>query len=691
MSKGITAILLVFVSVAFISGLLVMESHDSDADDRSFHYIVDNNVDGKDEKFRKSGSSFLSNAVENDSTVTVTMNNFLESGTRYEIKGTKLIGGTGVDINATMSETGMDSFIITINPYNIQNTLYTAKITLNKVESSGTKNVVLSFLPKGYFDAELDFSVTTEAEPPILNVDSQKEWMNVKVSGLEQLSKIIIASGLKYVDSNNSDYRVPVVPNLVHSYTDYAIIQINTKKLGMDPALTTQISGGEVVRHSLRLQIDGEVPKDSFDRLITATIDVPNVQLYEEYAKDSRITIKYVNPGLNGISKDIIVSDFRTSESSLPSSAFKVVKSYDDNAVLIKIVSFIGEGYCYDGTITVGNEANSFIFSISLVTEGYWDKVIDSKQSAIVDSIDCVMTSKSDMHILINNMDSNAILSYDIPGIEITIDRREKTEYSGNVILTIQKLNIEQATYGTRIVSISDGNNNCKFNIVVQKYTILEQSNGYDFEVYSASGITPSEKITWNIADKSDLTIKINFIAASQNYSIGVYIGLNTVLDGISVSELDYSYEGRYAVIKIEYKSISELPIDARFVFNGQDGNYYHSFGSIPFTVVNDPSSMVVKYDLAGMTSERGSNIRFDISIRKAAGEDLADSRLLVIAKYGNFVINFYSKPVIEGGSGSDVIEVSKLGLTEIFIEMVDGFQDGVPLYYGIYYYKVNG
>lgn len=53
----------------------------------------------------------------------------------------------------------------------------------------------------------------------------------------------------------------------------------------------------------------------------------------------------------------------------------------------------------------------------------------------------------------------------------------------------------------------------------------------------------------------------------------------------------------------------------------------------------------------------------------------MADARVLVVAKYGANIINVYSKPVLADGKGYDRIVLSELGLTQVVLQVVDGFQ----------------
>lgn len=71
-----------------------------------------------------------------------------------------------------------------------------------------------------------------------------------------------------------------------------------------------------------------------------------------------------------------------------------------------------------------------------------------------------------------------------------------------------------------------------------------------------------------------------------------------------------------------------------------------------------------------------GTNIVLDIEID--VSDDIGsikDARVLIVAKYGDKIINVYSKPVLDNGVGTDKIVLSEPGLTQVVLQVVDGFQ----------------
>jgi len=81
-----------------------------------------------------------------------------------------------------------------------------------------------------------------------------------------------------------------------------------------------------------------------------------------------------------------------------------------------------------------------------------------------------------------------------------------------------------------------------------------------------------------------------------------------------------------------------------------------------------------------------GSNIVLSIQIDgKSDVTSMQDPRLFITVKYGyqgSTVINYYSKPVLTNGSGSDVAIFSADGLNQVIIQLVDGVTNGLPASY---------
>ena len=111
--------------------------------------------------------------------------------------------------------------------------------------------------------------------------------------------------------------------------------------------------------------------------------------------------------------------------------------------------------------------------------------------------------------------------------------------------------------------------------------------------------------------------------------------------------------------------------------------------GVAPATSHDQDYVLSVQYN--GTVSD-SANAVLDIGIQKSANAaNLEDMRLLVIAKYSGqyYVFNFYSKPVMDGNTGTDRIVLSKQDLSCVIVEVVDGIQTLDVTFYGVGTYTV--
>ena len=111
--------------------------------------------------------------------------------------------------------------------------------------------------------------------------------------------------------------------------------------------------------------------------------------------------------------------------------------------------------------------------------------------------------------------------------------------------------------------------------------------------------------------------------------------------------------------------------------------------GVSPTTSHDQDYVLSVQYN--GTVSD-SANAVLDIGIQKSANAaNLEDMRLLVIAKYSGqyYVFNFYSKPVMDGNTGTDRIVLSKQDLSCVIVEVVDGIQTLDVTFYGVGTYMV--
>jgi hypothetical protein len=166
--------------------------------------------------------------------------------------------------------------------------------------------------------------------------------------------------------------------------------------------------------------------------------------------------------------------------------------------------------------------------------------------------------------------------------------------------------------------------------------------------------------------------------------------------DGVRVTDYSamltmYAVYFREGYILLSVDSGSELAEGSyRFEFTNAGNNY-----DLEFNVVdgNGGSGNTADYSMNCEARQNGANTHLTVSIQKGiSGTDLSDVKLLVIAKYqGGIVVNFYTSPTMENGVGTDHIEVTTMNLKEVIVELVDGFQNGNPEYYGVCSYSIQG
>lgn len=118
------------------------------------------------------------------------------------------------------------------------------------------------------------------------------------------------------------------------------------------------------------------------------------------------------------------------------------------------------------------------------------------------------------------------------------------------------------------------------------------------------------------------------------------------------------------------------------------EGNRF-TMGESPITIqavfeqinVQPPVPEVSSLTCSGVLD--GSNVVLTIQIDgKTDVTSMRDPRLFITMKYGeqgSMVINYYSKPVLANGIGTDVAIVSAYNLNQVVIQLVDGTTNGLP------------
>ena len=543
------------------------------------------------------------------------------------------------------------------------------------------------------------------------------------------------------------------------------------------------------------------IEHDAYDVCVVGTAQNPNV-MTDSILPDSQslsYTFKYSNPQLSAIQKDVVSKHlFPDGDSSVyadKSYYLTVSESEDDDSVLINVNGTLNKNKLYRISLTLGSDENSYSFNVMFATTGYYNAVIDSS-SATPAVVEINADKQACDYILLKSVDSESALSYDIPGVEITVVKEDNTVYDDLLYLKIVADNA-QTTNETYGVTVGSGEGSVTFSVAVHTFVCLSDVNGCDYEIYSLMrGNTAN--ISWNLGEKGGLLIKAHLPDASSDdvsvagsYMLNPHATVGQEWDQVEIDVREYSFEQRYVVFRVTpledkamhdgtymitirdggtsakiihvtvtnhvdatvsfvsgaatledpwdlvsnerltvrlegmsegktgmlvaklYKGGVEIPdysgmlsISCRCYDDGHaslmmialDGILEGSY-KVSLPLANDdvyefafnavkgsasPSPSGTSYNLEYQVEIRGSNTRLTLDIEKTSGGELEDTRLLVIAKYqGGIVVNFYSKPSLVNGNGTDVIEVSQQNLLQVIVEIVDGFQPGNPVFYG--------
>lgn len=213
---------------------------------------------------------------------------------------------------------------------------------------------------------------------------------------------------------------------------------------------------------------------------------------------------------------------------------------------------------------------------------------------------------------------------------------------------------------------------------------------GYEFKGWSVQGAT-MEGNTLIVGD-TDATVTANFepiqyTIASGSISNGkLDISASTAAAGTSVSVTATPDRG-YVLESITVTTAGGTAVTF------ENGSFTMPASDVTVNAVFKDDGKVPTMSCTSSTS--GANTILDVNIDCSKKIDsISDPRILVVAKYGDNVINVYSKPVLTDGVGSDRIVVSTLGLTSVVLELVDGIQpgaDGTVDYYCYCTYTVAG
>ena len=463
---------------------------------------------------------------------------------------------------------------------------------------------------------------------------------------------------------------------------------------------TSFVSGsGAVSPAEIQVSIGGNV---AFSVFMTSesywdVVDISSNELQKKrlyYAEDALAATNYVDlvqvRGLTSIDNisynipGVTITD--VSDSSHHNGGFSVLNVLVDWESVVK-----GE---YDVTITSGG--NQFTFkmevnkctSVTTATYDYEFIGVTNFDHAVVD---WDITSKESLHIKVqipsmtveptvtgsftvgNNVTD--LMSY-VEYEKIGVDLENKTiEFT----LTNRSLSIPSNWYK---LTFSEGNQGAggilDLNVIIPFDEIVTMENN-----------TASAE-DWNIVQSDNKRVRMNgFPESNSNKRVVPQIFKDGELQNdysemVSVSAV-YFKEG-YVLLSVDkLDGLTAGSYD--FVITYSDVQY-----SLSFNVVESSTDVAAQYSLSCEHQIRGANVRLSISVSKIQnGTDLAEPKLLVIAKYqGGITINFYSKPTMENGSGNDIIELTTQNLRQVIVELVDGFQDGSPVYHAVCDYTVG-
>ncbi len=213
---------------------------------------------------------------------------------------------------------------------------------------------------------------------------------------------------------------------------------------------------------------------------------------------------------------------------------------------------------------------------------------------------------------------------------------------------------------------------------------------GYEFKNWSVQGATMEGNTV--LIDDTDATVTANFepilyTITSGSISNGkLVLGASTAAAGTSVSVTTNPDRG-YVLESITVQTVAGSAVAF------ENGSFVMPASDVVVNAVFKDDGTVPTMSCTSSTS--GANTILDVSIDCSKKIDsISDPRILVVAKYGDNVINVYSKPVLTDGVGTDRIVVSTLGLTSVVLELVDGIQpgaDGTVDYFCYCTYTVTG
>ena len=592
---------------------------------------------------------------------------------------------------------GKDYAVLTIDSTSLgKGSLYTASFTV-----SGTDVKVFFTVGSGYWDAVADFG---GADTASVSVDvtgmTGKGSMYVQAKGLS--SDVARALTLDSVEIPGMTVELYSAVHYANGgFTEIDLLDINASA-AVNGTYDLVMKSGNTA-YTVKLTVTGgkdPAPAVSYDYEVSApSKDSPNVMIPSELSCGSLsgVTIKYSNNDIDPTSTiestDVLVNGTSYAVYSLTAvhaGGTKYVEMTLSGMNMLNTPSMLELKITF--STSNGLKGYSvFIATKSMNSGSYWMSIIDSN-STVEPTIDCYKANEYDgvFEIALTGITSVSEISPSIPGLSL-IAQSDSAAYNGGFVRLSGTIDWDLVAYGNHSITITSEGKQVIVHLNVVKTTRIN-SDTYDYEFVGVSANDPGSA-DWYLDSDNPLVFKVQMPYMTKEIKWSAYdADKNTSLSSnITIDITENSIEGKYVIFKLSNKSL-ESPMRLRIdLSSGTDGIVGRLIVNVSDSAPVQPTDegYVLKYNV----TQVDANTRLNLNITKTdSAPVLTDAKLLVIVKYqGGVVINVYSNPQLVNGCGEDVIEVSSLNLTEVFVEVVDGFQHGSPVFYGYCVYQVGG
>ena len=461
---------------------------------------------------------------------------------------------------------------------------------------------------------------------------------------------------------------------------------------GWSDGVNTYVAGSTYTVDSTDVVLSAIWNRSSYDYEVIGMPNSPNIHLPAATVPKSGyvqpITIKYSNDAIDPlaeiISKEVLIDGNSNYTYVYPLNA---THPSGTNYVELSLSgsSSLPSPSLLELRIVMATDTGLNTFSIYMPSKGYWLGSIDST-SSIESTVSCIKeeTEQGEFQVGINGITTVDSIDFTAAGVSLTTVSDAYAYNAGFVILS-GSVDWTIATPGLYPITVFSEAKEIRFVLEIRK-AVLVDSTEYDYEF---TGVTYYDRavVEWDIDSKASVLIKVQIPQMESDLRVSAscsdYDDLTNIVE---VNVKESSVSEKYVVLELNNKSLIAKNTLAV------------SFGSIGKLIVNvvqsnSGSQYSDAYALGCSAMQVNANTHLDITITKSDSAPLLDNaKLLVIAKYdGGIVINVYTTPVLANGCGTDVIEVSTLKLKEVIIELVDGFQQSNPIFYGYCVYQSGG